>query len=654
MDKNVLSEEMLAILFEKAPDAIYLNDLKGTFMEGNEQAEKITGYPRNDLIGKSFLSLNLLPRKELPMAAANLGKNFLGQATGPDEFTLNRKDGTQIRVEIRTYPVKYKGKTIVMGIARNISKRKQIELELEKTQYGYQKLIEQASDAIIVTSETQILYANNALAQLLGYKKAEDVIGISPDSFYNPDHLEQINEYMTARRRGEYAPPRYQMKINTRNGETIEIEIQVTLIEWQGTIASLGILRDITQQKLFESRRVAVYQLSALLSQATTVEEITEKTLDIISQVMDYEIVTFQTLENEHLLIKGVRGVEKYDKPIPIDDKGLSVKAARLKKTINTPEVRLDSSYIPGSSNNTLSELDVPLISGDVVRGVINVESRKLNAFSREDEIILELLAQHVASALERVQIAMEKESYERELFMGQIRLEQEQELNQLKTRFMSTATHEIRTPLASIQGYTEIIQDELENLSENQRKYFGVILRNVHRLSVLTDDLLNLQRLEEGRLSITIEDVDLNEFQKDVMNEFNPFLNEKNQTIHCNCLDATITMDRLRVMQVIINLLSNASKFSPVGGQITLDAKKIGGNIQFTVSDNGLGVSKEDLPKLFTPFPGIMVEGNVRGTGLGLSISKGIVELHGGEIWAESDGPGKGSTITFTLPFNE
>lgn len=899
MEKTELTEEMLAILFQKAPDAIYLNDLKGAFVDGNEQAEIITGYQRNELIGKSFLSLNLLPKTDLPRAATNLGMNLLGQSTGPDEFTLNRKDGSQIRVEIRTYPIKYQGKTIVMGIARDISKRKQvetdlrrerdmlellldglgvtqigvdivdlnytiqyqnqllmdrfrdglgkkcyetylerdtpcehcsmvdavhsgsvesievqgsderlyelisaplanpdgsidrvievvrditvqkhaqdqqkaseekyrsfleasvdgitvniqgkfvyvnpsfvklvgyseeellnssilkpvapeyvemvkdrstrrlegenvvsqyeielmrkdearvpiefnitrveyegkpatisfirdiserkqIELALEKTRSGYQKLIEQASDAIVVTNKEEILYANDALAKLTGYEHAEDIIGLSPDPFYHPDYFKQLDDYTKARQRGDFAPPRYQMKVFNRNGKLIEVDIQVSLIEWQGTTATLGILRDITQQKLFESRREAVYQLSAFLSQATTVEEITEKTLDIINQVMDYEIVTFQTLENNQLWVRDARGVKKYEKPVHVADKGLTAKAVKLKNTINTPDVRVDPSYIQGASTDTISELDVPLISGGSVCGVINVESRRLNAFGKEDEIILELLAQHVASALERVQNAVEKESYERELFMGQLRLEQEQELNQLKTRFMSTATHEIRTPLASIQGYTEIIQDELENLSENQRKYFEVILRNVHRLSVLTDDLLNLQRLEEGRLSILIEDVDLTDFKDDVMNEFNPFLKAKNQVVHCNCLDATVKMDRLRVIQVVVNLLSNATKFSPAGGEITFDARKVGDNIQFTISDNGIGVSEEDLPKLFTPFPGILVEGNVRGTGLGLSISKGIVELHGGKIWAESDGPGKGTTITFTLPFNE
>jgi two-component system sensor histidine kinase VicK len=136
-------------------------------------------------------------------------------------------------------------------------------------------------------------------------------------------------------------------------------------------------------------------------------------------------------------------------------------------------------------------------------------------------------------------------------------------------------------------------------------------------------------------------------------MNEFRPILAEKHQTRQVNCIDASMDIDKLRMMQVIVNLLSNASKFSPEGGQIYLNVSEDTQNVWFSVSDTGVGINHNDIPKLFSPFPGIMVEGNVRGTGLGLTISKGIIDIHNGEIWAESEGIGKGTTITFTLPLS-
>lgn len=132
MDEELKSSrERLKILFEFAPDAYYLSDLKGNFIDGNKAAEELTGYDRSELVGKSFLKLKLLSRSQILKAAKLLAKNVLGKPTGPDEFILNRKDGTQVSVEIRTFPVKIKGQTLVLGIARDISERKRAETALK-------------------------------------------------------------------------------------------------------------------------------------------------------------------------------------------------------------------------------------------------------------------------------------------------------------------------------------------------------------------------------------------------------------------------------------------------------------------------------------------------------------------------------------------
>ena len=125
------SEERLKVLFEYAPDGYYLNDLKGNFVDGNKAAEEIVGYKREELIGKNFLKLTLLPPEQIPKAAAVLAKNAMGMSSGPDEFTLNRKDGNQVLVEINTFPVKFKRKTLVLGCARDITQRKKAEEKLK-------------------------------------------------------------------------------------------------------------------------------------------------------------------------------------------------------------------------------------------------------------------------------------------------------------------------------------------------------------------------------------------------------------------------------------------------------------------------------------------------------------------------------------------
>jgi PAS domain S-box-containing protein len=150
------SEERHRILFEEAPDGYYLHDLKGNFIDGNRRAEEITGYKKKELIGKSFLGLKLLSAKEIPKAARLLAQNVLGLPTGPDELTLNRKDGSQVPVEITTYPIKLKGQAIVLGIARDITERKKAEEKLEEYYESVKFLSETAMGFVKLAPDVDI------------------------------------------------------------------------------------------------------------------------------------------------------------------------------------------------------------------------------------------------------------------------------------------------------------------------------------------------------------------------------------------------------------------------------------------------------------------------------------------------------------------
>ncbi|MHA2023240.1 MAG: GAF domain-containing protein, partial [Candidatus Thorarchaeota archaeon] len=400
----------------------------------------------------------------------------------------------------------------------------------------------------------------------------------------------------------------------------------------------------------YNERLNALHVITIELNYAHTLEKVVQTTFRIMRDVMGLRFSSFQLIENEHLVTIDTDGNPSMGMRLPLNGRGITTKAAREGKTLIIGDLRNEPNFIKGSTNS-LSELAVPIKTLNETIGVLNVESLQLNAYTQNDARLMEILAQNVGSAISRLESDERRNNLESELLLERVRTEQEQELNRLKTRFMSTATHEIRTPMTSIQGYIEILEDIVGDLSEEQLQYFNVIRRNVQRLSVLTNDLLDLQRLEEGRIFIIPEIVDINTMLDDVVNEFTPILAEKDQTLRINRDDLTVRMDKLRVMQVIINLLSNASKFSPVGSEILLDVKKEGENARFSVSDQGTGLSQEDVGKLFTPFPDILVDGNAGGTGLGLSICKGIIELHEGKIWAESRGKEQGSVFSFTLP---
>ena len=181
------SEERLKILFNYAPDAYYINDLKGNFIDSNKAAERLMGYKKEELIGKSFLKLNLLTPADIPKAAKLLVKNLRGQATGPDEFVLNRKDNSKVTVEISTYPVKIKGKTLVLGIARDITERKQAE---EKLRESHQKL-KKTMDATIETM-SKIIEIKDPYTAGHQQRVSQLTTAIAKELNFSPDRIEGI------------------------------------------------------------------------------------------------------------------------------------------------------------------------------------------------------------------------------------------------------------------------------------------------------------------------------------------------------------------------------------------------------------------------------------------------------------------------------
>ena len=158
------SEEYLKILFDYAPDAYYISDLKGNFIDGNKAAERLTGYKREELIGKSFLKLKLLSLTAISKAAKLLVKNLRGQPTGSDEFVLNRKDNSKVVAEISTYPVKIKGRTLVLGIARDITQRKKAIKEIEELA---KFPAENPNPVLRITKDGTVLYHNYSSESLL-------------------------------------------------------------------------------------------------------------------------------------------------------------------------------------------------------------------------------------------------------------------------------------------------------------------------------------------------------------------------------------------------------------------------------------------------------------------------------------------------------
>ncbi len=230
-----------------------------------------------------------------------------------------------------------------------------------------------------------------------------------------------------------------------------------------------------------------------------------------------------------------------------------------------------------------------------------------------------------------------------------------EVEADRAKSEFVSTVSHELRTPLTSIKGYADLLyMGAVGAPNDEQRRFLQIIKSNADRLTALLSDLLDISRIETGRIRLDLRDIALADVVSDVVASLMPEIRNKGLQISLDIAPdlPLVRGDRSRLVQVMNNLLSNAYRYTPAGGQIRVSVSQTNDTLRVDVSDTGIGISLKDQAKLFQRFhraddPRVR---EVSGTGLGLAITKMFVELHGGRIWVESQ-LNKGSTFTFVLP---
>lgn len=316
-----------------------------------------------------------------------------------------------------------------------------------------------------------------------------------------------------------------------------------------------------------------------------------------------------------------------------------------LNDVLNNPDYSVNA-LLP----ETRSEMGIPLKLGTDVIGVLDLHSKTLNAFNQDDVTVLQILTDQIAIAIENAR------AYE----LSQRAIEDMKEVDRVKSQFLANMSHELRTPLNSIIGFSRVIIKGIDGpINEIQKQDLSAIYNSGQHLLSLITDILDLSKIEAGKLELSFTDVNVSDMINSAMSTAVGLVKDKPirlQTIVPDDLPV-LQADSTRVRQVLINFLSNAAKFTDEGTIVVEATKNTGEDgrpeIMITVTDTGPGIAQQDQSKLFLPFSQVddSPTRKTGGTGLGLSICRSLIEMHNGRIGLLHSEVGKGSTFFFTLP---
>ncbi|MGD8794039.1 MAG: histidine kinase N-terminal 7TM domain-containing protein [Anaerolineae bacterium] len=415
-------------------------------------------------------------------------------------------------------------------------------------------------------------------------------------------------------------------------------------------------LRDISERKQAQDRQTTLYEALRAVAEHLKPGDLARAALATLATRTSWPNIALLLPDpgGEHLVVQAAAGVlsEAEGWQIPLSS-SITGRAFQAAETQNVPNVHADGDYVIGHPQ-IRSELAVPLRRGQRILGVLNVESERLAAFDDQDQLLAESLADAIALAVENARL------FEESLVARRAA----EAASEAKSTFLANVSHELRTPLNAIIGFSELLQEEAEDLG------YGELIPDLdkiriagHQLLAIINDVLDLSKIEAGRMDLHLETFDLALLVEDVMTTSQPLAarNGNRLDVERSADPGTMHADPVKIRQVLLNLLGNAAKFTQ-RGTITLsldrapavpgDGDPGGGWIHFCVTDTGIGIDPAQLEHLFQPFTQAdqSTTRKYGGTGLGLAISQIFCQMMGGGISVEST-PGEGSTFTVRLP---
>ena len=672
------SESRLRSLFEHAEDLIIACRLDGTILNVNRAIEKTLGWSRDELIGQN-ISLIVTP------ASVELGHERVRRALAgeklPKIFELEaiRRDGILVPAEGWAHFIRdTAGRPIEhLGVFRDITERRRAEEAIRESEARYRSLFDNANDSILTfTLEGVVTSVNRAYERLTDWTR-DELIGLNWDALIAPVDRERMADRTRRALAGEKLPSQFEVRTLCKDGRVVALEGRTRMQrDSDGRPTGFqGIYRDITERKRAEEAlRESEERYRVMFAEAQERGHV----LDRLYRVMASMQVSLNSQDRLRAFVEGVHEVLGFDRFYVAlaspDLAAFEVVAAagvemfeRLPLTpaagplyhafatrqplaiLSDEDLRrvpaVGAEYRDRSYFRSRRFIVAPLIAGDRVIGIASADNKTTRRpITPANVELFTLVSQQLATALEEARLYAEVERKSTELGSA----------SHHKSEFLANMSHELRTPLNAIIGFSEVLSERMfGELNEKQDEYLKDIHASGAHLLSLINDILDLSKIEAGRMELELTDFDLPTAIDNALTLVRERAGRRGITLH-TAVDSRlgqVRADERKVRQVILNLLSNAIKFTPEGGRIEVGAVPKDEFVEVSVSDTGVGIAPEDQEAVFEEFRQVgTADKKVEGTGLGLTLCRKFVELHGGRIWVKSE-LGVGSTFTFTIP---
>jgi PAS domain S-box-containing protein len=652
------AEERFNTAFRSSPIGINIFRLAdGRSLDVNNAFLSMIGYSREELLGHTAAELNLFvePREHLAWLQTLRAEG----AISARETDIRTKSGKIRHALFSIETFEMNGEAVGMVLNVDITERKRSEAALRESEERYRMLVETSPDPIaVVDLNGRFVTVNRRAAQLHGFASVQDMIGTNAFDLIAPEDLQRaqadsLKTLETGSSRGiEYS-------LLCQDGTRFSAEMSAsTIMDAQGRpTALMSVTRDITERRWVEGelkRRnedlIALNAVAMALSQVAGAADVLSMALDTVLKITGTKAGTIQVGDEDtgqvtHTVRRGAEPALS-DAAVSRMRDGTIYQVPQTGQPLMTgTDVAIYRSHRePG--RGWLSPCATVLIkSKSNVLGVMTLEGEAVRRMTPQDVQLLTAIGHEIGTALENAQLVKDA---------AEVRVLRE--VDRLRSELIANVSHELRTPLGLIKLFsTALLADGFEFDRETQREFLTEIDQETERLEQLVNNLLDVSRIQSGRLRISKQAVDLAQLAGKVVSRMELQLTEHHfiQAIPVRSLMAMV--DPLRLEQVLWNLLSNAMKYSPRGGTIKTSVHADARQVLICVSDEGLGIPPGDLEKVFDRF--YRVENastrTIGGAGLGLAVSRGIVEAHGGRMWVESK-LGAGSDFYVSLPVGE